>query len=170
MNFKQKLQAGKFVFTMEMEPPFGTDCAKFKEKALKLKGNVDAIVVTDQQSAMLKANSMVACYLLKQWGLDPILQVACHYRNRITLQSDIISASIGDHLKAKAVFDLDSVQLLQVANNLNNGIAMNEKEMDPCDEKIMATLFAANTLLDKDEYCKNYLKAKRDGRLECVSS
>jgi methylenetetrahydrofolate reductase (NADPH) len=170
MNFKQKLQAGKFALTMEMEPPFGTDCSNFKEKALKLKGNVDAIVVTDQQSAMLKANFMVACYLLKQWDLDPVLQVACCDRNRIALQSDIISASIGDHLKAKAVFDLDSVQLLQVANNLNNGIAMNEKEMDPCDEKIMATLFAANTLLGKDEYCKNYLKAKRDGRLECVSS
>jgi 5-methyltetrahydrofolate--homocysteine methyltransferase len=42
--------------------------------------------------------------------------------------------------------------------------------LDPCDEKIMATLFAANTLLGKDDYCKNYLKAKRDGRLECVSS
>jgi len=65
MNFKQKLQAGKFVLTMEMEPPFGTDCAKFKEKALKLKGNVDAIVVTDQQSAMLKANSMVAFVLMQ---------------------------------------------------------------------------------------------------------
>jgi hypothetical protein len=133
MNFKQKVQEGKFVLTMEMEPPFGTDCANF-------------------------------------WDLDPVLQVACCDRNRIALLSDIISASIGDYLKAKSVFDLDSVQLLQVANNLNNGIAMNEKEMDPCDEKIMATIFAANTLLGKDHYCKNYLKAKRDGRLECVSS
>jgi methylenetetrahydrofolate reductase (NADPH) len=146
MNFKQKLQAGKFVLTMEMEPPFGTDCTMFKEKALKLKGNIDAIVVTDQQSAMLKANSMVACYLLNQWGLEPVLQVACRDRNRIALQSDIISASIlgienaliltgdyitlGDHPEAKPVFDLDSVQLLQVANSLNNGIAMNEKELE----------------------------------------
>ena len=87
MNFKQKLQAGKFVLTMEMEPPFGTNCTNFKEKALKI-----------------------------------------------------------------------------------NGISMNEKEMDPCNEKIMDTLFAANTILGKDKYCKNYVKAKRDGRLECVSN
>jgi methylenetetrahydrofolate reductase (NADPH) len=146
MNFKQKVKDGKFVLTMEMEPPYGTDTSKFKEKALTLTGNVDAIVVTDQQSAMLKANSMVACYLLKQWGLEPVLQVACRDRNRIALQSDIISASIlgienallltgdhitlGDHPEAKPVFDLDSVQLLQVANGLNNGFAMNEKELE----------------------------------------
>jgi hypothetical protein len=170
MNFKQKLQAGKFVLTREMELPFGMNCTNFKEKILKLKGNVAAIIVTDQQSAMLKANSMVGC----------------RHRNRIALQPDIISTSIfgienaliltsdyitlSDHPEAKAVFDLDSVQLLQVANNLNNSIAMNEKEMHLCDEKIMAKLFAANTLLGKDEYCKDYLKAKRSGRLECVSN
>jgi methylenetetrahydrofolate reductase (NADPH) len=146
MNFKQKVQEGKFVLTMEMEPPYGTDTSKFKEKALALKGNIDAIVVTDQQSAMLKATSLVACYLLKQWGLEPVLQVACRDRNRIALQSDIISASIlgienallltgdhitlGDHPEAKPVFDLDSVQLLKVASGLNNGFAMNEKELE----------------------------------------
>lgn len=146
MSFKEKLHKGEFVLTMEMEPPFGTDTIKFKEKALKIKGNVNAVVITDQQSAMLKANSMVACYLLKQWGLEPVIQVTCRDRNRIALQSDIISASIlgienallltgdyitlGDHPEAKPVFDLDSVQLIQLASDLNRGIAMSGKELE----------------------------------------
>jgi len=95
---------------------------------------------------MLKANSMLACYLLKQLGLEPVLQVSCRDRNRIALQSDIISASIlgienallltgdyvtmGDHPEAKPVFDLDSVQLLHAANELNKGITMSGKELE----------------------------------------
>jgi len=131
MNFQEKLQKGEFVITVEMEPPFGTDTSKFKEKALLLKGKVD---------------SMVACYLLKQWGLEPIIQATCRDRNRIALQSDIISASIlgienallltgdyitlGDDPEAKPVFDLDSVQLLEIARGLNQGITFSGKELE----------------------------------------
>ncbi|HUV56921.1 MAG TPA: methylenetetrahydrofolate reductase, partial [Dehalococcoidales bacterium] len=109
------------------------------------KGKVDAANVTDQQSSVMRLGSLAVSHLLKQRGLDPIFQVTCRDRNRLALQSDLLSAwvlgienvlaitgdvpSLGDHPQAKSVYDLDSVQLLWVIQRLNEGYDMMGNEL-----------------------------------------
>ena len=137
MSFKSALESGKFVVTAEVGPPKGTDIKKILHEAEMLKGKVDALNVTDNQSAVMRINSMSFCKLLLEMGQEPILQMTCRDRNRIGLQSDLLGASIlgiknvlcmtgdhpnaGDHKEAKPVYDIESVQLLQIVNALNNG-------------------------------------------------
>jgi len=128
---------GKFVVTSEIGPPKGVDIETLMEDAELLRGKVDAINVTDQQSSVMRLGSLAVCHLLKKRGLEPVFQITCRDRNRIALQSDLLSAyvlgienvlcltgdyvSLGDHLGAKPVFDLDSVSLLHVASELQQG-------------------------------------------------
>ena len=137
MNFCEKLKAGKFVITSEIAPPKGTDLKEVLDDTELIKGRVDAINVTDLQSSVMKAGSLAVCHLLKDRGIEPVLQVTCRDRNRLALQSDLLSASIlgienililtgdyptlGDHPEAKPVFDLGSVQLLEVVKGLQDG-------------------------------------------------
>ncbi|UCH81217.1 MAG: methylenetetrahydrofolate reductase [Nitrospiraceae bacterium] len=137
MSFKSALESGKFTVTAEVGPPKGTDIKKILHEAGMLKGKVDALNVTDNQSAVMRINSMSFCKLLLDMGQEPILQMTCRDRNRIGLQSDLLGASIlgiknvlcmtgdhpnaGDHKEAKPVYDIESVQLLQVVDGLNNG-------------------------------------------------
>jgi len=144
-KLKQALDSGKFVVTAEAGPLKGTDIREIEEIAHLLKGKVDAINVTDQQSSVMRLGSLVTCHLLKEWGVEPIYQLTCRDRNRIALQSDLLSAwvlgvencvaltgdlpSSGDHPQAKPVYDLDSVQLLGVMRNLNEGRDMMGNEL-----------------------------------------
>jgi methylenetetrahydrofolate reductase (NADPH) len=137
MTFCEKIVSKKFVVTSEIGPPKGTDVHEVLDNAELLKGRVDAINVTDLQSSVMKAGSLAMCHLLKDRGIEPILQMTCRDRNRLALQSDLLSASIlgienvlvltgdyptlGDHPEAKPVFDLGSVQLLEVAGDLQAG-------------------------------------------------
>ena len=140
MTFKEKIQSGKFLVTSEIGPPKGIETAHILEDAELIRGRVDAINVTDLQSSVMRLGSLAVCSLLKQKGFEPVLQVTCRDRNRLALQSDILSAAalgienililtgdhttMGDHPDAKPVFDLDSVQLLQVARMLESGTDM----------------------------------------------
>lgn len=146
MSLKKALKSKKFVVTTETGPPKGTDVSKMIDEARPLVGKVDAMNVTDLQSAVMKLGSLTSCYLLKKLGLDPVLQVTCRDRNRLALQSDILSAAAlgienlliltgdhplsGDHPQAKAVFDLDAVQLLQVVKGLQSGRDMAGNQLD----------------------------------------
>ena len=137
MDFKKAIRSDKFIVTSEIGPPKGTDTTKMLEEAKPLIGKVDAINVTDLQSAVMRLGSLAGSYLLKQIGIDPIFQVTCRDRNRLALQSDILSAAClgienilaltgdhtlsGDHPQAKPVFDLDSVQLLETIKTLEQG-------------------------------------------------
>jgi len=137
MSFREDVGAGKFVVTAEIGPLKGTDTAEIKEVSELLKGKVSAANITDQQSAVMRLGSLATCHLVKDAGLDPIFQITCRDRNRIALQSDLLSAwvlgvesvlaltgdlpSLGDHPQAKSVFDIDSVQLLQAITDLNEG-------------------------------------------------
>ncbi len=137
MSFKSALESGKFVVTAEAGPPKGTDIKKILHEVEMLKGKVDAVNVTDNQSAVMRISSMSFCKIILDMGLEPILQMTCRDRNRIGLQSDLLGASIlginnvlcmtgdhpnaGDHKEAKSVYDIESVQLLQVVDGLNNG-------------------------------------------------
>jgi len=145
MTFKDKLQAGKFLVTSEIGPPKGIETKQILEDAELVRGRVDAINVTDLQSSVMRLGSLAVCSLLKQHGLEPIFQVTCRDRNRLALQSDILSAAalgienlliltgdhptLGDHPEAKPVFDLDSVQLLGVVQNLQQGTDMNGNKL-----------------------------------------
>jgi len=145
MSLKPSLEAGKFVVTTEVGPLKGTDTTELEEVAKLLLGRVDATNVTDQQSSVMRLGSLATCHLLKQRGLDPVFQMTCRDRNRLALQSDLLSAyvlgienvlaitgdlpSLGDHPQAKPVYDLDSVQLLWVIGRLNEGYDMVGNEL-----------------------------------------
>lgn len=141
MSLKQELESGRFVITAEICPPRGTDTTQFLEKARLLKGRIAAANVTDNQRAVMRLSSLACSKLLLDEGIEPVFQVTCRDRNRLALQSDVMGAwalgiknvlaltgdhvSAGDHCSAKAVFDLDSVQLVGLINTLNNGKNMN---------------------------------------------
>jgi len=146
MTFKEKIQAGKFLLTSEIGPPKGIETKKILEDAQLIRGRVDAINVTDLQSSVMRLGSLAVSSLLKQNGLEPIFQVTCRDRNRLALQSDILSAAalgienllvltgdyttLGDHPDAKPVFDLDSAQLLQVVRKLEQGLDMRGNKLE----------------------------------------
>ncbi len=145
MSFKDTLNSGKFTVTAEAGPPKGTDIKKIVHEVEMLKGKVDGVNVTDNQSAVMRISSTSFCKVILDMGLEPILQMTCRDRNRIGLQSDLLGASIlgiknvlcmtgdhpnaGDHKEAKTVYDIESVQLLNVVNSLNNGKDMMGNEL-----------------------------------------
>ncbi len=136
-KLKQAFESGKFVVTAEAGPLKGTDITELEEISKILKDKVDAINVTDQQSSVMRLGSLAVSHLMVGWGIEPIYQVTCRDRNRIALQSDLLSAAVlgiqnvmaltgdlpssGDHPQAKPVYDLDSVSLLSVIQGLNDG-------------------------------------------------
>ncbi len=140
MGFREALDSGKFLITAEIGPVKGTEIDGLLKDAGLIKGKVDAINVTDLQSSVMRLGSMAVCHLLKDLGIDPILQMTCRDRNRLALQSDLLSAwvlgirnvlaltgdhpTLGDHPQAMPVFDLDSVSLLRVISRLNEGFDM----------------------------------------------
>jgi len=137
MTFKEKIKAGKFLLTSEIGPPKGIETKELLEDAELVRGKVDAINVTDLQSSVMRLGSLAVCKMLVDKGLEPIFQMTCRDRNRLALQSDLLSAaafgienvlaltgdhqSLGDHPDAKGVFDLESVQLLEVIRKLESG-------------------------------------------------
>lgn len=145
MGLREELDNGRFAVTAEICPPRGTDTEKFIEKARLLKDKLTAANVTDNQRAVMRLSSLACSVLLLNEGVDPVFQMTCRDRNRLALQSDILGAwtlgvknilaltgdhvSFGDHREAKAVFDLDSVQLLDTISKLNSGVNMNGKDL-----------------------------------------
>ncbi len=136
-RLEEELASGRFVITAEICPPRGTDTGGFLEKARLLKPFITAANVTDNQRAVMRLSSLACSVLLLREGIEPVFQMTCRDRNRLALQSDIMGAwvlgiknilaltgdhvSAGDHREAKAVFDLDSVQLVHTIRRLNEG-------------------------------------------------
>jgi methylenetetrahydrofolate reductase (NADPH) len=149
-KLKDSLSNGEFVVTSEVGPPKGVNVDKCLEEVEVLKDRVTAFNVTDLQSSVMRFGSLATCRLLIDRGMEPILQMTCRDRNRLALQSDLLSAyglgirnvlcltgdhpSLGDHQQAKEVFDLDSVQLLAVAKTLQEGKDMAGNELDGAPE------------------------------------
>jgi methylenetetrahydrofolate reductase (NADPH) len=135
-NLEKVLASGAFAVTGELGPPRGADPAIVHEKAQHLKGRVDAVNITDNQTAMVRMASWAASILALQEGLEPNYQMVCRDRNRIAMQSDILGAasvgiktmlclsgdhqSFGDHPKAKKVFDIDSIQLIAMVKKMRD--------------------------------------------------
>jgi len=135
-NLKKVLMNGHFAVTAECGPPKGADPDVIQKKGNILKGYVDSVNVTDNQTGVVRLCSLAACAILKREGLDPVLQMVTRDRNRIALQSDVLGASAlgirnilclsGDHQsfgnqrEAKGVFDIDSIQLIQTVRSMRD--------------------------------------------------
>jgi methylenetetrahydrofolate reductase (NADPH) len=146
--FQQRLNAGQLAITAEIGPPRGADTAPVAHAAAHLRGWVDAVNITDNQSAAVRLSSLAGSLAALAAGVEPIMQLTCRDRNRIALQSELLSASAlgipnvvimtgdhprhGDHADAKPVFDLDSTQLLRVATAMRDeGRLMSGGELRP---------------------------------------
>jgi len=145
-KLRQILERGQFVVTGEIGPPKGVDVGKCLHDAEMLRNHVTAINVTDLQSAVMRIGSLAVSSKLVERDLEPIYQLTCRDRNRLALQSDLLSAwalgienvlcltgdhpVLGDHTEAKPVYDLDSVQLLKAASSLNQGYDMAGHELE----------------------------------------
>ena len=139
-----QLAAGQFAITAEIAPPKGCDPSAALAAARHL-GTLAGINVTDNQGANMRMSPLALAALLRQQGFEPIFQLTCRDRNRLALQSDLLGAAalgidtvlvlsgdhprFGDHPAARAVFDLDAVQLLNVVNDLNGGHDMAGKPL-----------------------------------------
>lgn len=135
-NLEKILKAGHFAFTGELGPPRGTGVEEVKHKASFLKGMVDAVNITDNQTAVVRMSSWAASLIVLQEGLEPNYQMVCRDRNRLAMQSDILGAytlgiknmlclsgdhqKFGDHPQAKGVFDIDSMQLISMVKNMRD--------------------------------------------------
>jgi methylenetetrahydrofolate reductase (NADPH) len=135
-NLEKVLCAGKFAVTGELGPPRGADVEAVKEKAKHLRGMVDAINVTDNQTAVARMASLATSAVLVQEGLEPNFQMVCRDRNRIAMQADVLGASalgirnmlclsgdhqiFGDDPKCKKVFDLDCIQLIALVKKMRD--------------------------------------------------
>jgi methylenetetrahydrofolate reductase (NADPH) len=133
-RLEKVLQAGHFAVTSECGPPKGSDREVVLRKGKHLLGHVDAVNVTDNQTAIVRMSSVAACAILMSIGHEPILQMVTRDRNRIALQSDLFGAyalgirnvlcltgdhqSFGNQKQAAAVFDLDSIQLLRTVRDM----------------------------------------------------
>jgi methylenetetrahydrofolate reductase (NADH) len=148
VSFRQRLAARQFAITAEIGPPRGADMAPIAEKAATLRGWVDAVNITDNQGATVRLSSLGGSIAALRAGIEPIMQLTCRDRNRIALQSELLSASAlgvpnvlimtgdhprnGDHPDATAVFDLDSTRLLSVATDMRDkGTLMSGAELNP---------------------------------------
>ena len=144
-HLSEQLADGQFVVTAEIAPPKGTNLAPAFDEAKKFVG-VTAVNVTDNQGANMRLSSLALAARLQQSGTETILQLTCRDRNRMALQSDLLGAASfgienllllsGDHSKfgdqpdARPVFDLDSVQLLDMTAGLMAGVDMVGKPLD----------------------------------------
>lgn len=144
-NLSAQLGLGQFVVTAEVAPPKGVNIAAALAAARAFHG-VTAVNVTDNQGANMRLSSLVLAARLQQTGTETVLQLTCRDRNRMALQSDLLGAAacgienllllsgdhnrFGDHPDARPVFDLDSVQLLDMTAGLMSGIDMVGKPLD----------------------------------------
>jgi len=135
-NLEKILGKGEFALTGELGPPKGNDVAVIKRKAEYLRGKVDAVNVTDNQTSIVRMSSIATSALLIQMGLEPVMQMVTRDRNRIAIQSDIFGATAlgiknmlclsGDHQNfgnqkdAANVFDIDSIQLIQCVRTMRD--------------------------------------------------
>jgi 5,10-methylenetetrahydrofolate reductase len=145
-RLKEVLDRDEFAVTIEYNPPKGTNVSAILESAKALLGRVNGVNVTDNTAAVMRASSLSVCRLLYEIGHDPVMQMTCRDRNRIGIQSDLLGAhllgirnilcltgdypTVGDHKDAKPVYDLDSVQVMQLVRGLNNGRDLAGNKLD----------------------------------------
>jgi len=166
-NLEKILEKGEFAATGELGPPKGADVSVIERKANLLRGNVDAINITDNQTAIVRMSSIAVGAILHRLGLEPTMQMVVRDRNRIAIQSDIFGAyalgirnilclsgdhqKFGNHPTAKNVFDLDSIQLIQTVKKMRDeGKVLGGDEIEGIPAMFIGA--AANPFADPFEY------------------
>jgi methylenetetrahydrofolate reductase (NADPH) len=184
-NLEKVLKAGHFAFTGECGPPKGANVEHLKEKMEPLRGMVDAINVTDNQTAVVRMSSKAASALMVQAGLEPNFQMVCRDRNRIAMQSDILGAhalgirnmlclsgdhqSFGNHPQAKNVYDIDSMQLIALVKKMRDeGKFDNDEEIDVPPKIFIGA--ASNPFADPTEYRVYRLANKIDAGADFIQT
>ena len=185
-NLEQVLSEGKFAVTAEIGPPKGSDPNKIKNKAEIVKGFANAFNVTDNQTAVVRLSSMAGCCILLKIGLEPVMQITCRDRNRIALQSDVLGAasigvknmlfltgdhqSFGNHPSARGVYDLDSVQLIQIVKNMrDNGVFQSGDKILSGNPNVFIGA-AANPFADPFEFRVDRLEKKIDAGVDFIQT
>jgi methylenetetrahydrofolate reductase (NADPH) len=174
-NLEKVLTAGHFAFTGECGPPKGANADHLREKFKYLKGNVDCVNMTDNQTAVVRMSSLAGCALMVAEGLEPNFQMVCRDRNRLAMMSDILGAyalgvrnmlclsgdhqSFGNHPEAKNVHDIDSMQLIAMVKKMRDEEKfLNGEEIDVAPKMFIGA--ACNPFADPFEFRVHRLATK----------
>jgi methylenetetrahydrofolate reductase (NADPH) len=166
-------------------PPRGANVEHVREKAAPLKGTVDSVNITDNQTAMVRMSSWAASLLLIQEGLEPNFQMVCRDRNRLAMQADILGAyahgirnmlclsgdhqQFGDHPQAKGVFDIDSMQLIKMVKKMRDeGKFLGGAELDGIPKMFIGA--AANPFADPFEWRVHRLAKKVEAGCDFIQT
>lgn len=172
--------------TAEIGPPKGSDAKKIRDKAEIVRGSANAFNITDNQTAVVRMSSLAGCVILIQMDLEPIMQMTCRDRNRIGLQSDVLGAaalrvrnilcltgdhqSFGNHPAAKGVFDVDSIQLLQIIKNMRDAGVFQSGDPLLAERPSVFLGAAANPYADPFEIQVDRLRKKIDAGAEFIQT
>ena len=145
-NLEKVTRSGQFAVTGELGPPQGWPREEIEHKAQFLKGIVDAVNLTDNQTAIVRMSSIAAARVLVEEGLEPVMQMTCRDRNRLGMQGDLLGAYalgirnvlalsgdhqvFGNHPTAKNVHDVDSMQLIKMIHDMGAGIFQNGDKIE----------------------------------------
>ena len=167
-NLEKLLRKGEFVVTSELGPPRGASREDVEKKAEFLKGYADAFNLTDCQTAMVRLSSIASGAILLDMGMEPVVQMTCRDRNRIAMQSDILGAAslgmknllcltgdhqcFGDHPEAKGVFDLDSINQLDMFRQMRDEKKFQSGEELKSEEPKLFLGAAENPFADPFQY------------------
>lgn len=179
------LKEGRFAVTAELGPPKSAQGQVVREKAKILKGQADAVNITDCQTAIVRMSSISAAGMLIEEGVEPVVQMTCRDRNRIAIQADILGAAaigvknllcltgdhqtFGNHPEARGVWDLDSIQLIQLLKMMRDEKKfMNGEEMDVAPELFIGA--AENPFADPFESRAPRLKKKIEAGAEFIQT
>jgi len=183
---EKSLSEGRFVITTEIGPPKDAAASKIRDKAMLLKGCADAFNITDNQTAVVRMSSLAGSVILLEMDMEPIMQMTCRDRNRIGLQSDLLGASalgvrnilcltgdhqsFGNHPAAKGVFDIDSIQLLQIIKNMRDAGIFQSGDPLLAERPCAFLGAAANPYADPFEIQVDRLRKKIDAGAEFIQT
>lgn len=184
-NLEKVLKAGHFAFTGECGPPKGANVAHLKEKFEHLRGVVDAVNVTDNQTAVVRMSSAAASAIMVANGIEPNFQMVCRDRNRLAMMADILGVyslgiknmlclsgdhqKFGNHPQSKNVFDIDSMQLIALVKKMRDeGKFLNEDEIDVAPKMFIGA--ASNPFGDPHEYRIYRLANKIDAGADFIQT
>ncbi|MBF0226962.1 MAG: methylenetetrahydrofolate reductase [Desulfobacterales bacterium] len=184
-NLEKVLKAGHFAFTGECGPPKGTNVKHLKEKIAFLKGKVDAVNVTDNQTAVVRMSSWAASTIMLQEGVEPNFQMVCRDRNRLAMMSDILGTSamgiknmlclsgdhqkFGNHPQSKNVYDIDSMQLISLVKKMrDDGQFLNGEPIDGAPKMFIGA--ASNPFANPFEFRVHRLAKKIEAGADFVQT
>ncbi len=191
-NLEKVFAKGAFAVTGELGPPKSADVEVIKTKAGYLKGVVDAVNITDNQTAIVRMSSIAAGYLALQEGVEPVIQITCRDRNRIAIQSDVLGAyslglknilclsgdhqQFGNHPGCKNVYDMDSIQLINTLKIMRDdklflcGDEIKNSKKAPVVEPKVYIGAAANPFGDPFEYRVIRLAKKANAGVDFIQT